>query len=152
VRAIERQLAGIKVTKDPKILSYFSEDTLPEQRRLIETMILAPPAETIEAERQRRNNAINAVRRTAKSRRGTCAEAESVVVVKKEDSPSLEDKALEAAMLSVYVKHPQQRPTVCFMCLGNENLAFDSRVYSFSRPGDLSRQYYGRPGSDMRGL
>ena len=40
---IERQLAGVKVSKEPKIVSYFSEDRLPEQRQLIEMMILAPP-------------------------------------------------------------------------------------------------------------
>jgi hypothetical protein len=53
VRVIERQLAGVKISKEPKIVSYFSKDTLPEQRRLIET--------TIQEERQRRDDAINAV-------------------------------------------------------------------------------------------
>jgi hypothetical protein len=45
VRVIERQLVGLKVSKEPKIVSYFSEDMLPAQRRLIETMMLAPPGQ-----------------------------------------------------------------------------------------------------------
>lgn len=148
IRAIEQQLAGIKVSKEPKILSYFSEDTLPEQRRLIETMILAPPAKTIEAERQRRDDAINAVTAYCKIEEGDMCGGRKrsggrrkAVVVKKEDPPSPEDEALKAAMLSVYVKNPQERPTVCFMCLGNESAPFGVRVYSFSRPGDLSKHF-----------
>jgi hypothetical protein len=30
VRVIEQQLAGVKIEKKPKILSYFSDDTYPE--------------------------------------------------------------------------------------------------------------------------
>ncbi|KIV98465.1 uncharacterized protein PV09_09731 [Verruconis gallopava] len=61
VRSIEEQLAGVKVRGQEKVLSYFSEDTLADQRRLIETMILAPPGATLEEESQRRDNAVNAV-------------------------------------------------------------------------------------------
>ena len=148
VRAIEQQLAGIKVSKEPKILSYFSENTLPEQRRLIETMILAPPAETIEAERQWRDDAINAVTAYCKIEEGDMCGGRKrsggrykTAVVKKEDRPSPEDEALKAAMLSVYIKNPNERPTICFLCLGNEKLAFNTRVYSFSRPNDLTKHF-----------
>jgi hypothetical protein len=117
-------------------------------------MILAPPAATIEAERQRRDDAINAVTAYCKIEEGDMCGGRKrcggrkhsggrrkAVVIKKEDPPSPEDEALKAAMLSVYIKDPQERPTICFMCLGNEKLAFDARVYSFSRPGDLSKHF-----------
>lgn len=148
VRAIEQQLAGVKVGKEPKILSYFSEDTLPEQRRLIETMILAPPAETIEAERQRRDDAINAVTAYCKIEEGSMFAGRKRsggrrkdTVVRREGRPLSEAEALKAAMLSVYIKHPAERPTICFLCLGNEQSPFGDRTYSFSRPGDLSKHF-----------
>jgi len=144
VRVIERQLAGLKVSKEPKIVSYFSEDTLPEQRRLIETMILAPPGATIEEERQRRDDAVNAVTAYCKIEEGDICGGRKrsggrvkAVVIKKEDSLSLEDEALKAAMLSVYT---EKRPKICFLCLG-EDLPLKVRLYSFSSPSDLSKHF-----------
>jgi hypothetical protein len=148
VKVIEQQLAGMKISKEPKIASYFSEDTLPEQRRLIETMILAPPGETLEEEHQRRNDAINAVTAYCKVEEGNmcggrkrCGGRRKAVVVKKEDPPSPEEEALKAAMLSVYIKDPKERLMICFMCLGNEGAPLHKRIYSFSRPGDLSKDF-----------
>ena len=63
------------------------------------------------------------------------------MVIKKEDPPSPEDEVLKAAMLSVYVKDPKERPTICFMCLGNEGAPLSVRVYSFSSPSDLSKHF-----------
>jgi len=147
VRSIERQLAGVKIDPTPKVVSYFSNDTLPEQRRLIETMILAPPGATLEAERQRRNDAINAVTAYCKIEEGDMCGGRKRsggrpkrVVIKKEP-PSPEDEALKAAMLSVYIKDPKERPTVCFMCLGNEGAPLGVRIYSFSSPSDLSKHF-----------
>ena len=58
-RATEQQLAGVAIEKS-KIVS--SRVTSPlEQRRLIKAMILAPPRAILEAERQRRNHAIDTV-------------------------------------------------------------------------------------------
>jgi hypothetical protein len=138
----------VKVSKEPKIVSYFSEDTLPEQRRLIETMILAPPGATIQEERQRRGDAINAVTAYCKVEGGDICRGRKrsggqvkAVVIKKEDPPSPEDEALKATTLSVYVKDEKERLTICFMCLGNETLPFNVRVYSFSSPSDLSKHF-----------
>lgn len=47
-------------------------------------------------------------------------------------------KELDAAMLSVY---KDKRPRICFLCLGNEQLPMDRRVYSFKAPGDLSKHF-----------
>jgi hypothetical protein len=148
VRIIERQLAGVKVDTMSKVASYFSDDTLPEHRRLIETMILAPPGATLEAERQRRNDAINAVTAYCKIEEGDMyggrkrsGGRRKPVVIKKEESPSPEDEALKAAMLSVYVQDPKERPTVCFMCLGRERAPLAVRLYAFSSPSDLSKHF-----------
>jgi len=114
---------------------------------LIETMILAPPGETLEAERKRRNDAINAVSAYCKIQEGDMCGGQKRSggrrkrVVIKEESPSPEDKALKAAMLSIYVNDPKERPTVCFMCLGNEVAPFSVRVYAFSSPSDLTKHF-----------
>lgn len=47
-------------------------------------------------------------------------------------------KELNMAMLSVY---KEKRPKICFLCLGNENLPIDKRVYSFRTSGDLSKHF-----------
>ena len=148
VRSIERQLAGVKIDTAPKVVSYFSSDTLPEQRRLIETMILAPPGATLDAERQRRSDAINAVTAYCKIEEGDMRGGRKRsggrpkrVVIKAEEPPSPEDEALKAAMLSVYIKDPKERPTVCFMCLGNKSAPLGVRIYSFSLPSDLSKHF-----------
>ena len=63
------------------------------------------------------------------------------MVIKKEDPLSPEDKALKAAMLSVYIKHDKERPTVCFICLGSEALSLNTRVYSFGSSSNLSKHF-----------
>ncbi|KAH7111279.1 hypothetical protein B0J11DRAFT_193650 [Dendryphion nanum] len=43
---------------------------------------------------------------------------------------------LEAAKVAVY---KEKRPTICFVCLGDESLPMERRLYSFSSPTDLSK-------------
>ncbi|KAF2455228.1 hypothetical protein BDY21DRAFT_396397 [Lineolata rhizophorae] len=119
VRIIERHLAGVKLNSEPKVASYFSEDTLPGQRRLTETMILAPPVAALEEELERRNNAITAVTAYCKIEEGDMCERRKL----NEDPPSPADEALKVAMLSVCTTDQQGRPTICFM------------------PGDLSKHF-----------
>lgn len=145
VRAIKQQLAGVKISKEPKVMSYFSEDTLPEQRLLIETIILAPPGVTLEEEIMRCNNAINAVTAYCKIEEGetpnrgrATGRSKPVFIKKEEDTKSPEELALEAAKLSVF---RDKRPTMCFVCLGNKAAPLEQRVFSFSRPGDLSKHF-----------
>jgi uncharacterized protein DUF3435 len=146
VRVIERQLSGIKIDKQPKVMSYFSENTLPEQRRLIEAIMLAPPGATLDEEVKRRNNAINAVTayckieegRTPKRVRSSLRQAKAGAIKQEKDMQSPQDRALEAAMLSVF---KEKRPTICFLCLGNDTAPFNDRIYSFNKPGDLSRHF-----------
>jgi hypothetical protein len=110
-------------------------------------MILAPPGVTLEAEHQRRNEAINAVTAYCNIEEGDMCRGRKRsggrpkrAAIKKE-SPSPEEEALKAAMLSVYIKDPKERPTVCFMCLGNESASLSVRIYSFSSPSDLSKHF-----------
>ena len=145
VRVIEQQLSGMKISKEPKVMSYFSKDTLPEQRRLIETIMLTPPGATLEEEVRRRNNAINAVTAYCKIEEGETPKrgipsgrTKNIVIKQEEDTKSPQERALEAAMLSVYT---EKRPKICFLCLGNEGAPFDKRIHSFSTPGDLSRHF-----------
>jgi hypothetical protein len=149
-RVIERQLSGVTISKDSKPVSYFSEDTLPEQRRLVELVILAPPGRTYKEEVQRRNNAINAVTayckieegQTGRGQRCSTGRAKGVVIKKEKDTqPAVIDslaKALDAAMLSVFT---EERPRICFLCLGNERLPLSDRVYTFGTSGDLTKHF-----------
>jgi uncharacterized protein YeeX (DUF496 family) len=98
VRVIERQLSGVKIDKQPKVMSYFLEDTLPEQRRLIEAIILAPPGATLDEEVKRRNNAINTVAayykieegQTPKRVRSSLGQAKARAIKQEEDMQSLQ--------------------------------------------------------------
>jgi hypothetical protein len=148
VRDIERQLSGVKIGEAPSTASYISEDTLPEQKRLIEAVILAPPGTTYEEEVERRNSAINAVTRycqieegqTCRRQKRSTGQAKPVVIKKEEDTQLMiidpQAKALEAAMLSVFT---EKRPTICVFCLSNESLPLDARIYAFGTSGDLSK-------------
>ena len=49
-----------------------------------------------------------------------------------------EEQALSAAMLSVFT---EKRPTICFICLGRQNLPFNKRIYAFASPGDLTKHF-----------
>jgi len=111
-------------------------------------MILAPPGATLEEDRQRRNDAINAVTAYCNVEEGDMYGGRKRsggrpkrVIVKKEESPSPENKALKAAMLSAYVKDPKERPTVCSMCLASEAALVSVRINSFSSPSDLSKHF-----------
>ena len=73
--------------------------------------------------------------------RKRCGGRCKAVVIKKEDPPSPEEEALKAAMLLVYIKDPKERPTICFMCLGNEGAPLYKCIYLFSRPGNLSKYF-----------
>jgi hypothetical protein len=61
-----------------------------------------------------------------------------VAIKQKEDTGSPQERGLEAAMLLVL---KEERPKICFLCLGNESLPFKRRTYSFSTPGDLKQTF-----------
>jgi hypothetical protein len=49
-----------------------------------------------------------------------------------------EKEKLDKAMRSTF---HDKRPTVCFICLGNESLSVDKRTFSFGTSGDLSKHF-----------
>jgi uncharacterized protein Smg (DUF494 family) len=51
---------------------------------------------------------------------------------------SPEDKDLEAAMLLVYT---EKRPKTGYLCLGNDALPLEARIYSFNKAGDLTKHF-----------
>jgi hypothetical protein len=51
---------------------------------------------------------------------------------------SPQDRALEAAMLSVF---KEKRPTICFLYLGNDTTLFSDCIHSFNKLSDLSKHF-----------
>jgi len=152
VSEVELQLAGLKFDQEVKTDLASVDDMPPIQKRLVET-IMTLPGKTLEEEFRRRNAAINAVAAycrfqeggdAARPRgRGRTATRKAGPTPAKETCPELmaaaaEKQTLSAAMLSVF---KEKRPTICFLCLGEENLSFEKRVYSFARPGDLTKHF-----------
>ncbi|GMG38731.1 unnamed protein product [Aspergillus oryzae] len=152
---LERQLAGKLV--DAKVMGALErKGFMPPQQMLMIDAILSLPGTTLEAEYQRRINAINAVtafcgveegrptRRTTQSRRRRLpGDDESSPVFKRHQS-SAEDEteiALRQAMESVRIDCPKQRPQICFLCLGNPELPLKDRPLKHSTPGSLTRHF-----------
>ncbi|KAF1814282.1 hypothetical protein P152DRAFT_465179 [Eremomyces bilateralis CBS 781.70] len=151
VRAIERQLSGVKISQNSKANGC---------KRLIEALILAPPGNTLEEEFRRRSEAIIAVTEyckieegdTPKSRTRSRGQTKRLLIKKEDDYRSAAsaepmEKEIEAAMLSVF---KEKRPTICFLCLGNVALPLTTRVYSFSIPSDLSKHFRRKHLSNIR--
>jgi len=152
VSEVELQLAGLKFDQEVKTDLASVDDMPPIQKRLVET-IMTLPGKTLKEEFRRRNAAINAVAAYCKFQeggdaarprgRGRTAMRKARPTPAKEICPELmaaaaEKQTLSAAMLSVF---KEKRPTICFLCLGEENLPFEKRVYSFARPGDLTKHF-----------
>ena len=126
---IERQLSGLKFNKDVKTNLESLDNKPPEQKRLIAT-VMTLPAATLEDEMRRRNAAINAVTAYCKVKEGGCDlpsrkrgstyATSTIVQVKENTYPLVVTKpghqAFNLAMLSGY---QEERPTICFLCLGN---------------------------------
>jgi hypothetical protein len=151
VKDIENQLSGLKFSEELKTTLEFSHERTPEHNQLIES-VLSLSGPTLLEEVNQRNAAINAVIAYCKveegqpARRRTASTGRSVRSARikceedhkyfPETDPSTE--ALEAAKLSVY---QEKRPTICFLCLGNEGLLIGDRIYSFSSSTDLGRHF-----------
>jgi hypothetical protein len=147
---IERQLSGLIFNKDVKTNLESLDDKPLEQKRLIAT-VMTLPAATLEDEMRRRNAAINAVTAYCKVEEGGCdspsrkrgsTHATSTIV---QVEPG--HQAFNVAMLSVY---QEERPTICFLCLGNQNLPMSKRIQPFSTPGNLSKHFQWKHLSNLK--
>lgn len=154
---IEQQLAGKLVNR--KVMDILEHKSLmPPQHLAVIDATLTMPGTTLEAEYQRRINAINAmiafcpveegrpIPRTTHSRRRPVPDDDNdeVDAPAKRQRHTLEDDteiALRQAIESVRVKDPRERPTICFLCLGNPNLPLKERTAKHATPGSLTRHF-----------
>jgi hypothetical protein len=118
----------------------------PEHLLLIDA-IMTLPETSLGKEIQRRNMAINAVTRYCGVEEGTsyrsrrCGRPKvSMAMTSKDEKPSPPgpDAVLELAKLSV---HTEERPQICFLCVGNPALPMCDRVKKYATVGSLSRHF-----------
>ncbi|KAH8706052.1 hypothetical protein BGW36DRAFT_422574 [Talaromyces proteolyticus] len=152
---VECQLAGMMIgTKVRETLEH--QNAMSAQHlRLIERMMTVP-GKTLEAEYQRRIQAIDAgtaycgveegrpTRRTIQPRRPPPDDEESSGPVAKRPRCSVEEKtdnALSRAIKSVIITEKSQRPVVCFLCVGNPQLPMTERIKEYKNSGSLTRHF-----------
>lgn len=150
---LERQLEGLMV--DTKVMGALQHTAYvtPEFTTMIDTM-LTMPGVTIEAERQRRIKAINAVtaycgveegrptpRPTISSRRPATDEFASAAKRQRRTSEDELDGQIFQAIESVRIKSCHDRPRICFICVGNPNLPMKNRILEHTTPGSLTRHF-----------
>ncbi|KAF2676861.1 hypothetical protein K458DRAFT_379389 [Lentithecium fluviatile CBS 122367] len=141
VRDVEQQLDGVEVKNDVDVIAL-----LPVQKELVDATLARPGLSIIE-EMCRRNEAICAVMRYCGIEEGggnlsrTKRSSSHITLTSKSEDlaqPNPDNEALEDAKVSVY---KDERPTICFLCLGNDKLPTQSRTYSFHTSGDLSKHF-----------
>ncbi|KAJ5640364.1 uncharacterized protein N7484_008226 [Penicillium longicatenatum] len=151
---LEQQLQGSCVDSKVKGALENTGFTSPEFMKVIDTVLTMPGA-TIEAEYQRRINAINALTtfcgveegrptpRTTQSCRRPAADDIPSCPAKRHKISTDEDHEiiLRQAMESVRIKAQDERPTICFLCVGNPKLPLEKRVLKHTTPGSLTRHF-----------
>jgi hypothetical protein len=117
--------------------------------------ILTKLGATIEAEYQRRINVINALTAfcCVEEGRPTPQPIQSLRRPAANNDPSplpvkrqrLTEDSFEAVLRqareSVQIKFKEERPTICFLCIGNLNLSPEDRVKKHATPGSLTRHF-----------
>ncbi|EAW17037.1 DUF3435 domain-containing protein [Aspergillus fischeri NRRL 181] len=151
----ERQLAGKVVDEEVMGALERTGYMTPQHMILIDT-ILTMPGSTVEKEYQRRIAAINAVfafcdveegsptrRPKTTQKRRAMDDLPSAPPAKRQECPSPKEEktTLSHAIASVCIKARHERPTICFLCLGNPRLPERERVKNFRTPGSLGRHF-----------
>ena len=142
----ERQLSGKVVDEEVRSALERSDNMTPEHLRLIDA-IMTLPETSLDKEMQRRIMAINAVTvycgveegTSYRSRRG--GRPVGAVVTSHEAKMSAQaepDTVLQQAKLSV---RTDQRPLICFLCVGNPSLPWRDQVKRYATVGSLSRHF-----------
>ncbi|ODH16246.1 hypothetical protein ACO22_06374 [Paracoccidioides brasiliensis] len=162
---LERQLAGKLV--DTKVMDTFGQGGfMPPEHLVFVDRVLAMPGTTLEAEYQRRINTINAgvafcgVEEGRPSRRSTQSHGRPVPDDDDDDiSPPTKrqrrlteddtETVLRKTMDSVRIdprmdSQKEQRPRVCFLCVGNPNCSLKDRIKEYATPGSLTRHFLRR--------
>ena len=128
----------------------------PQHMTLIDS-ILTMPGTTVEKEYERRIAAINAVIAVCDAEEGAPSRASASqkrpvdaidippaapLPKRQKSTPSdKSDDTFSRAIASVCVKCPEERPTICFICLGNARLPEGKRLQTYKNPGSLSRHF-----------
>ncbi|KAJ5343508.1 uncharacterized protein N7506_003332 [Penicillium brevicompactum] len=152
----ERQLSGKIVDEEVLVALERTGYMTPQHMTLIDT-VLTMPGTTIEKEYERRVAAINAVIAVCDAEEGApsrsrvarkrSADAGNMLptapLPKRQNStPSGEsDDAFSKAIASVCVKSPEERPTICFICIGTPGLPQSERLRMYKNSGSLSRHF-----------
>jgi len=146
----ERQLSG-KVVEDTRDALERSDQLTPEHLLLIDA-ILTLPETSFENKSRRRITAINAITAYCGVEEGPAPRRVQRRRLAKEDSPPVikakEPDAISQAIRSIKGK---ERPTKCFICLGNSSLTLRKRVASYATPGSLSRHFLRKHVSTLQG-
>jgi Protein of unknown function (DUF3435) len=149
---LELQLAGKLV--DTKVMEALEHKGFmpPEHLMVIDTMLTMPGA-TLEAEYQRRINAINAVTvfcgveegrptpRPAQSRRRPATDDVNSCSPAKRQRHSVDDE-INQAIESVRIKSEEERPLICFLCVGDPKLPWTKRTKKYATSGSLTRHFW----------
>jgi hypothetical protein len=151
----ERQLAGKFLDDEVKGALEQTGYMTPQHMILIDN-VLSIPGSTIEKEYQRRIAAIKAVvafcdveegsptrRLNAAQKRPAMDALSSAPSAKRQNclSPTKQNASLSQAIASVCIKDKEDRPTVCFLCLGNPQMPEYERFKSYNTPGSLTRHF-----------
>lgn len=140
---IQRQLSGETFEAKVKIDLRWSTGRTPQHVRLIES-IMSLPGSSLPEETQRRSAAISAVATYCHLEEGKILRNQRVGMCNSdemEDTNDLDEVALKTAGEAI---KKERRPTICFLCLGNEQLAVKQRTHCFYTPGVLSRHFKSR--------
>lgn len=151
---LERQLAGKLV--DRKVIGALEHtSSMPSEFVMVIDTMLTVPGATVEAEYQRRINAIKAVTafcgveegrptpRLTQSCRRLASDDISFPPTKRQRCSEEEktDAILHQAIQSVRINSHEDRPTICFLCVGNPSLSIKDRVKKYATSGSLTRHF-----------
>lgn len=151
---MQSQLAGMELDTDD-LETTEGLGNLSELHRAWVGSIVTVPGKTLEAEYQRRITSIDTgvafcsaaegkpTYRPRRPRRWIIPDEDPAPPPKRprlrEDNER--DAALRHAIQSVQIKHPKQRPTVCFLCVGNPKMPLQDRIAKYATPGSLTRHF-----------
>jgi Protein of unknown function (DUF3435) len=147
VRDSARQLSGKIVDEEVRSELERSENMTQEHLLLIDA-IMTLPETSIERELQRRTAAINAVTaycgveegRSYSDRRPAHPARRDASAIVNAEGQILPGPAIALCQAIASVR-TDERPKICFLCVGNPRLAIDERVKEYATIGSLSRHF-----------
>ena len=152
---LELQLAGKLV--DTKIMEALEhKNFMPPQHLMVIDAILSMPGAILEAEYHHQINVINVMTafcsveegqptpQPSQSHGRPVPDNDEPCPPAKQQQHFSEDETkitLRQAMESVWIKSPEERPRLCFLCLGNVNLPLKNRIAEHATSSSLTRHF-----------